>query len=196
MNVNHEDFVAIYDNVFSPIFCDKIIDHYEWCSKNNRTWDREESSLYKKDNSTCLNPINTNEIEYCSNNLSGLIGEFNSYFWDICYKDYTDRYDTLNTYDNHTIYSYKVQKTIPGGGYHIWHCEDGSKHFSKRIGTYILYLNDVESGGETEFLYCGRRIEAKKGRLVIFPANYPWTHRGNPPLSGEKYIMTGWTEFS
>ena len=42
----------------------------------------------------------------------------------------------------------------------------------------------------------GGRVAAKKGRLVIFPANYPWTHRGNPPLSGEKYIMTGWVEFS
>jgi hypothetical protein len=81
------------------------------------------------------------------------------------------------------------------GGYHIWHSEDGDKNFAFRVGVYILYLNDVAEGGETEFLYLSKRIAPKKGRLIIFPPNYPWTHRGNPPLSGEKYILTGWTEF-
>lgn len=196
MNVHHEDFVGVYDDVFSPMYCDKIIEYFEWCSNNNRTWGRPDPSLRKKDDSTSLNPLSVSEIEFASVNMVDLIDEFNRCFWDTCYKDYTDTYDTLNNYSNHTIYSYKVQKTLPGGGYHVWHCENGDKHFSDRIGTYILYLNDVAEGGETEFLYCNRRIAPKKGRLVIFPANYPWTHRGNPPLSGEKYIMTGWTEFS
>lgn len=59
---------------------------------------------------------------------------------------------------------------------------------------FIVYLNDVEGGGETEFLYLGRRVSPVQGRLVIFPAGYTHTHRGNPPLSGEKYILTGWIE--
>jgi hypothetical protein len=53
----------------------------------------------------------------------------------------------------------------------------------------------VEEGGETEFLYLSQRVKPKTGRLVIFPSGYVHTHRGNPPLSGEKYIMTGWIEF-
>lgn len=196
MDVHHEDFVGVYDNVVSPVFCDKLIEYYEWCSKNNRTWGRSESSIVKKDNSTGLSPLNFGEIEFTTANTAGFIDEFNNYFWDICYKDYRNMYSILDGFDNHTIYSYKIQKTLPGGGYHIWHCENGEKPYRDRIATYILYLNDVEEGGETEFLYCQRRVAAKKGRLVIFPANYPWTHRGNPPLSGEKYIMTGWVEFS
>ena len=60
---------------------------------------------------------------------------------------------------------------------------------------FTLYLNDVEEGGETEFLYLSRRIEAKVGRLAIFPASFEYTHRGNPPISNEKYILTGWVEF-
>lgn len=196
MEVHHEDFVGIYDGAFSPMFCDKIIEYYEWCAKNNKTWGRPESSLSKSDNSTCLNPVNFNEIDFCAQNLCGMIEEFNEGFWQTCYSDYRNMYSVLDQHENHTIFSYKVQKTLPGGGYHIWHCENGEKMHRNRIATYILYLNDVEDGGETEFLYCQRRVAAKKGRLVIFPANYPWTHRGNPPLSGEKYIMTGWIEFS
>ena len=95
-----------------------------------------------------------------------------------------------------TIYSYKIQRTDPTGGYHVWHSEDGGKHFALRVGVYLLYLNDVEEGGETEFLYLSKRIKPTKGTLLIFPPNYPWAHRGNPPISNSKYIMTGWTEYT
>jgi hypothetical protein len=193
MNVENENFVGVYDGVFSPEFCDKIIDHYEWCAKNNRTWSREDSGTIKKDNSCLLN--STHSIDFPSEKISFLIDEFNAGFWDICYKDYSQTYSVLNDHDNHTIFTYKVQKTLPAEGYHLWHCENGEKVFRNRIAAYSLYLNDVDEGGETEFLYLSKRVAPKKGRLVIWPANFPWTHRGNPPLSGEKYIMTGWIEF-
>ena len=41
-----------------------------------------------------------------------------------------------------------------------------------------------------------RRIKPKKNRLVIWPAHYTHVHRGLQPLSGNKYILTGWTEYS
>ena len=55
-----------------------------------------------------------------------------------------------------------------------------------------LYLNDIEEGGETEFLDQNRRIKAQKGTMVIFPAAWTHVHRGNPPLNKDKYIGTGW----
>ena len=39
------------------------------------------------------------------------------------------------------------------------------------------------------------RIKPEQGTLVLWPAGYTHIHRGNPPLSGEKYIMTGWLEY-
>jgi len=56
-------------------------------------------------------------------------------------------------------------------------------------------LNDVKEGGETEFLYQSVRVSPKKGTLVIWPAAFTHVHRGNPPLSGTKYIMTSWLEY-
>ena len=55
-----------------------------------------------------------------------------------------------------------------------------------------LYLNTINEGGETEFLYVNKRIPAVEGRLVIFPTGYAHTHRGNPPIGQEKYILTSW----
>lgn len=195
MKSTYDNFVGVYEECFSDKFCDDIVDYFEWCQKNNRSYKRPEDEIIKKDDSVNLNPSTAQEISFTFPNVMGFIQEFNDKFWNECYKEYIDRYSTLKQYDQHTIYSYKVQKTIPAGGYHVWHCEDGSKEFSRRLGVYILYLNDVGEGGETEFLYLSKRISAKKGRLIIFPSNYPWTHRGNPPLSSTKYIMTGWIEF-
>lgn len=195
-NVVHDGFVGIYDGFFSDAFCDNLISYFDWCRTNNRTFQRPEAERVKKDDSTALNPVNLEEIKFAAENLGQFIQEFNSVFWDTCYKDYLEQYSVLANYERHMIYTYKVQKTSPGGGYHIWHAEDGELCHSRRVGVYILYLNDVAEGGETEFLYLSKRIAPKKGRLIIFPPNYPWAHRGNPPLSGDKYILTGWTEFA
>jgi len=86
--------------------------------------------------------------------------------------------------------SFKWQKTPKGGGYHVWHYEN-SVIWQRQL-VWNLYLNDIEDGGETEFLDQNRRIKAKKGTMVIFPASWTHMHRGNPPLNKDKYIGTGW----
>ena len=32
----------------------------------------------------------------------------------------------------------------------------------------MIYLNDIEDGGETEFLYQGVRVPPVKGRLIVW----------------------------
>lgn len=86
----------------------------------------------------------------------------------------------------------KIQKTTKGGGYHNWHFEQISFENSSRVLAWSIYLNDVKEGGETEFLYQSKRVKAEQGKILVFPANFLYTHRGNPPLSGDKYILTGW----
>jgi hypothetical protein len=88
---------------------------------------------------------------------------------------------------------YKWQQTPIGGGFHHWHHEN--LYDKKRELVWTLYLNDVEEGGETEFLYQHTRIKPKKGLFTIFPSSWTHMHRGNPPLSNEKYIGTGWYLF-
>ena len=45
-----------------------------------------------------------------------------------------------------------------------------------------------------EFLYQSKRFQPKRGQVLIWPGGFTHTHRGNPPLSGEKYIATSWLE--
>jgi len=69
----------------------------------------------------------------------------------------------------------------------------------QRTWTTMIYLNDVEEGGETYFKYLNLKIKPKKGLLIGwnnlyfngFP-NYKTMHEALPPLKGEKYIITKW----
>lgn len=86
----------------------------------------------------------------------------------------------------------KLQVTPLTGGYSVWHIEQGPGEESRRVLAWSIYLNDVEEGGETEFLYQGARYKPKAGSLLMWPASITHPHRGNPPLSNEKLMLTGW----
>ena len=57
-----------------------------------------------------------------------------------------------------------------------------------------MFLNTIDEGGETEFLEQGLRFKPKAGDVLIWPAYFTHPHRGNPPLSNDKYLATGWVE--
>lgn len=88
----------------------------------------------------------------------------------------------------------KVKKTSPKGGYHIWHPEKSNQNGQiMRCLVWSVYLNDTPEGeGTTEFLELGVKVQPKAGRVVLFPADWTHTHRGNPMYSGTKYLATGW----
>ncbi|MCL1065479.1 2OG-Fe(II) oxygenase [Shewanella olleyana] len=97
--------------------------------------------------------------------------------------------------------SVNIQKYLQGvGGYPHWHSENfpqvGSHEALHRVVLYMYYLNDVEQGGETEFYYQGKSVKPKKGTMVIAPAGFTHTHRGNTPKSHDKYIATSWIMFN
>ena len=93
-----------------------------------------------------------------------------------------------------------MQKYLAGsGGYPYWHSEVypqmPNNEALHRILLFMYYLNDVEVGGETEFYYQNKKVSPKKGTMVIAPAYFTHTHRGNIPISNDKYIITSWVLF-
>ena len=85
------------------------------------------------------------------------------------------------------------------GGYPYWHCElyprDPRAETLHRHLLWTVYLNDDFNEGETEFLYQQRRIAPRTGSVLIAPAAFTHTHRGNRPLGGDKFIATSWVLF-
>ena len=109
---------------------------------------------------------------------------------------YVNEYQGVtNSADPVSSWTCKIQKTQAGGGYHIWHCEDGAFLYRDRVLTWMIYLNDipVENGGATDFLHQKCSFQPTVGTMVMWPATYTHMHRGSF-LTGDipKYIATGW----
>jgi 2OG-Fe(II) oxygenase superfamily len=85
------------------------------------------------------------------------------------------------------------------GGYPYWHCElyprDPSCETLHRHLLWTVYLNDAFEEGETEFLFQQRKVKPQTGSLLIAPAGFTHTHRGNRPQGGDKFIATSWILF-
>ena len=81
----------------------------------------------------------------------------------------------------------------PDDGYFGWHTDWGPMpEFIGRQLVAQFYLNDVEDGGETEFYHQKKKVKPKKGRLVIWPVGFTHTHKGNNPISNDKYVLSCW----
>lgn len=110
------------------------------------------------------------------------------------WKQYSSKYQ-VTTRSAYEMISpgWKFQRSEDGGGFHRWHYEQGDgEENSRRFAVWMIYLNTVETGGKTEFLFQDLQVKPEAGTLVIWPAAYTHRHRANPDLIGKKYIATGW----
>ena len=89
-----------------------------------------------------------------------------------------------------------IQYYKPYEGYRALHCERSG--FKSTIGRHLAfqtYLNTVQDGGETEFIYQQYKCKAVKGKTLIWPVDWTHSHRGIISPTEDKYIITGWYTF-
>ena len=192
-----KDFVGVFNNVVSKEYCNSLIDFYDNIHKLGKSVERK-----KHDN---VSPIDKNNKVYyfrtetdplIMNSHSSLLRPFVDAIGQ-CYNLYVEKYGVIESLGRHLLdLDIKIQKTLPSEGYHIWHPEICNAHTSRRLLMCLLYLNDVDEGGETEFLYQQRRVKPVVGQVLICPTSFTHTHRGNPPLKTAKYMINTWMEFT
>ena len=63
----------------------------------------------------------------------------------------------------------------------------------------MIYLNDVEEGGETYFKRLNLKLKPRQGTLIAWnnlrrngKPNYKTMHEAIPPVKGDKYVITKW----
>lgn len=193
------NFIGVFENALEPEYCKSVIAMFDRMKEMNMVTNRQDhdkaQAMDKEGDLLFTSKHHVNNIEEYEFAKSAT-DYFCRVSWD-CYNLYTKKYGAVTSLGKHSFYdNIKVQKTLPAQGYHSWHCEADNRARSPRLFLVLAYLNDVEAGGETEFLYQSLRVAPKQGTILICPSAFTHTHRGNPPLSGVKYVMNGWIEFS
>jgi hypothetical protein len=194
MKVEHKDFIATYTGVYPDGYCRHLINEFERLANNGAGSNRQvsENALthIKNDYQIMVN-IGVHGVTSFEDKDS-----VNMFFSGLqeCYEDYTNNFSVLkNSKIRGTVM--KMQRTDPGGGYHVWHGEQCNGKQAERVLVYMLYLNSLEpeSAGETEFLYQRTRLSPVENTMILWPAAYTHAHRGNTVFgNNSKYIVTGW----
>jgi hypothetical protein len=73
---------------------------------------------------------------------------------------------------------------------------DAVNHLAHRYLVMLWYLNDVAEGGETRFPQLDFAVQARAGRLLVFPPYWMYQHEGIAPRSSDKYILSTYLLFT
>jgi len=190
-----EKFVYVNENSLSIEICNEIINLFE--NDDTKRPGETMRGIFKHVKDTSDLDIYNNEPKWSKiNNL--LINELQyncTKYVENCYEFFRNKsidYRPLS-FNHLDIIALQIQKYIKKEGKYIYH-HDGSidyKNQSKRVLTYLWYLNTVNEGGETEILG-NIKIKPVAGKLLLFPACWTFPHSGLTPISNDKYILTGW----
>jgi hypothetical protein len=191
---NQEDFIKLYHGVYPKGYCEHLIAEFERLTQSGAGTNRQKGEgapRHSKDDLQLALNMGVHTVAPFEDKPT-----VNMFFDGLqrCYEDYVERFSVLGQGRIRSTHM-KMQRTDPGGGYHVWHAEQGNGGNADRVLVYMLYLNSLGdgNGGETEFLYQRCRIAPQANTMLLWPATFTHAHRGNPVLCDQsKYIVTGW----
>jgi prolyl 4-hydroxylase len=181
--------VILFGNVLSPEECEQLISLSKPKISRSTTVDDDSGSALLHQNRTSSGTFfNVNETTFIEK-LDRRIAELmqlpvsNGEGLQIL------NYGVGQEYQPHYDY---FPPNLPGSAVHV-------RNGGQRVATLILYLNDVEDGGETVFPELGLSIVPARGNALYFrnimadgTEDNLTLHGGAPVRRGEKWIATKW----
>lgn len=181
------DFIKIYD-VFTRAFCDNAINKFEESETKHIGLTCDGYFDYKKSTDDGIDPTS----EHWKDTDTVLYEKLSEYVTRY-FKEISPEHPIA--LDNIEDSGYLIRRYDKGSGKFEGHCDACTFKTAKRLVGIIIYLNDVENGGETEFFLQGLMCKPKAGQVVMFPASFIYQHQGHIPISEHKYIITSFIQF-
>jgi hypothetical protein len=181
-------FVRVYDGDLEPPVCAQMIASFHALERFQRTNGRDvraglESSAWTELNVTRLAD-------------AGFLGMFRRRI-DLALERYNREIGLTIAVPNAGLTSDLILKRYrPSREERFQLHFDAIHHVANRYLVLLWYLNDVAEGGETRFPQLDLAVEARAGRLLMFPPYWMYQHEGAPPVSGDKYIVSTYLLFT
>lgn len=185
----HSPFVVVIDDFLSAEECQALIGLSENKFKDARVVDSSTGDFVQHKARTSMNAAfirgETDLINTIENRIAELI------HWEAEKGEPIQvlRYEIGGEYKAH--YDYFDPNTV-----------GGQKNIGKsgqRVGTFLMYLSDVDAGGATRFPSLNFEVRPKAGMALYFadllPTGEPDTlslHSSVPVVAGTKYLATKW----
>jgi len=173
-----DDLIYVFDDVIPKDFCNYLIKKFEDDSENQV---EGMTGLGKQTNVKVTTDIHLVGNEKWFEDTNEVLN-----YTNLCVEKYYNIMGSIQFFMQNVDYGSIIFAKYPIGGFFNWHV-DATFPDESRIFQIIVYLNDVESGGETEYPVFGAKIKPKVGRVVIAPCSYPFFHKSHPTISGSKY---------
>jgi len=180
--------VQVYDDALTPVFCAQMIAAFDNTQQMHVANGRGHVAGLEGSAWTELN-------------ISPLADDAFKGFFHAQIDDYLARYNAalpmqLPVPPRPYIEDIRIKRYRAGTDEKFEPHYDAANKMCNRYMVFLWYLNDVAEGGETEFADLGLRVQARTGRLLMFPPYWMFQHAGLAPRSNDKYIVSTYLLFS
>jgi hypothetical protein len=183
--VDIDDFIHVYENSLEDHICDSLVNLFDGVSDCHESIQNQGKPNFTQFNFTKNSDAN-DEVKTLHNHIIKKV-----YMYRDLYYDFVDRRVFPS---EHAFEQFRIKRYNVGGEDRFdTHVDVADYSSARRFLSFFWYLNDVEEGGETEFAF--DTIKPKKGSLVIFPPLWMFPHKGNPPISGPKYLLSTYLHY-
>jgi len=180
-------YVQWFDGALDPDLCRRMIDSFDQLARFQM---RNSRGAIKALQSSAWTELNVSKVADAS---------FEALFREQVF-EYLARYNervrlTLPIPQRARLENLRIKRYLATEGDRFEPHFDALDYSCNRYLVFLWYLNDVAEGGETEFCDLGLRVEARAGRLLMFPPYWMYQHAGLPPRSNDKYIISTYLLF-
>ena len=174
---NIKDFMEEY--TIPKKICDNFINYH----KKNTEYKRSGSFIYHERLHQAPSQAQilernsqkkSTDVYFYNNSNSSFIKKFFKYLSESV-QNYCDKYNIsfpVKTHICNNIQYYKPNEGVP-----VLHYEKNNGSSMRRELVYMLYCNDLKNGG-THFPNQNKTLQARKGKMYIWPAFFTHPHQG------------------
>ena len=202
--------VRVIDQVLTPEFCSQLRDNFELCHRHHRrrssgwvnlielelwsqTYSGQQKQLSPLDQAKKIIPYNwTEDCDRLRSIVFGLGQDYSTHWGsegsvrllpDLHTGQFALEGMRIKCYRPNHLDEFKL------------HVDVANRESSARYVSFLFYLNDSDAG--TEFPRDNDLVQAREGRVVMFPPLWTHPHRGLMPQNGEtKYILSTYLQYT